>query len=107
MATTNKILGASAPAATTNTTLYTVPAVTQANGNLFVCNRGNTNASFRIAVTVNGQSLNAKDYIAYDSPIAPAQTVNISGICLNTGDFCTVYSSTSMLSFVLMGIETT
>jgi hypothetical protein len=107
MATTNKLLGASAPSATTNTTLYTVPSLTQANANLFICNRSSTLASVRVALTPSGQSLGNEDYIVYDTPLEANQTMNLTGICLNAEDFCTVYASTANISFVLTGIETT
>ena len=58
MATNYKVLGQSAPSATTDTTLYTVPASTQAVvSTVSVCNRGSAAATFRIAVRPDGASI--------------------------------------------------
>ena len=59
MATANKILGQSKPAAITNTTLYTVPGATQANINVFAANQGDAADQVRIAITKSGQALAA------------------------------------------------
>jgi hypothetical protein len=60
MATSYKVLGQSNPAATTATTLYTVPAATQAViSTLVVCNQASTAATFRLAVRVGGAALAA------------------------------------------------
>ena len=46
-----KVLGQSAPSATTNTDVYTVPSGKSAViSTLAICNRGTANATYRIAV---------------------------------------------------------
>ena len=107
MASTSKILGTLAPSATTNTVLYTVPSSTQANANLFATNRDTPAANIRVALTPNGQTLGNEDYIAYGLSLDPGQTMNLTGLCLNAGDFVTVYAGSANLTFVLTGIETT
>ena len=55
MATTRKVLGQVAPSATTDTTLYTVPAATSTVcSSLVVANRGEVTALVRVAVRVAG-----------------------------------------------------
>lgn len=54
MPTAYKVLGQSAPAATTNTDAYTVPAATQTVvSTITVCNRAATGGTYRIAVRSN------------------------------------------------------
>ena len=51
MATTYKVLGQSNPAATTATTLYTVPSATSTViSTITICNQAATAATFRVAV---------------------------------------------------------
>jgi hypothetical protein len=58
MATTYKVLGQVAPGATTDTTLYTVPAGTEAVvSTLIVANRASTAATYRIAIRPNAATL--------------------------------------------------
>ena len=67
MATTYKVLGQSNPAATTLTTLYTVPAATETIiSTIVVANQAASAATYRIAVRVNGAGIAASQYIAYD-----------------------------------------
>lgn len=105
MITTNKIMGRSKPSPLTNTTLYTVPALTQANVNLFCANQGPGEDYIRIAVTPSGVSLSATDYIIYDRLVPGNTTVNTTGVALNAGDFITIYSKNGTTSFVATGIE--
>ncbi len=60
MATSYKVLGQSNPSATTATSLYTVPAATQAIvSTITVCNQAATAATYRIAVRIAGAALAA------------------------------------------------
>jgi len=104
MATTNRILARSKPAAATPTTLYTVPSATQANVNLFIANQSSSDDAIRVAVTPSGSSLAATDYIFYGKELTGNNTINVTGIALNTGDFMTIYSTTGNTSFVATGI---
>ena len=105
MATANKILGQSKPAATTNTTLYTVPASTQANVNVFVSNQAAGDDKVRVAVTKSGNALATSNYLVYDTIIPPNSSLNLTGIALATGDFVTVYCTGGNCSFNATGIE--
>lgn len=107
MATVYKVLGQSAPSATTNTDIYTVPAsTTTITSTIMVANRGTTVASYRIAIRPAGETLANKHYIAYDSSITPEDSVAFTiGITLNETDVITVYASNANLSFNIFGSE--
>lgn len=107
MAATYKVLGQSAPSATTDTNVYTVPTGKQAVvSTIAVCNRGATSATYRIAIRVNGSALSNEEYIAYDSAITANNSTMITiGVTLGAGDIVTVYASNANLSFNLFGSE--
>ena len=105
MATANKILGQVKPAAITNTILYTVPASTQADANIFAANQGAGEDKVRIAVTKSGSILAPTNYLIYDTVIAGNSTLNLTGLALAAGDFITVYSENGTTSFNATGIE--
>lgn len=107
MATTYKVLGQLAPSATTATTLYTVPAATQAVvSTIVIANRSAVNDIFRIAIRVAGASLANEDYVAYDVVVGAADSTALTlGITLGAGDIITVYAGTANLSFNAFGSE--
>lgn len=106
MAITYKVLAQSAPAATTNTDVYTVPASTSAIlSTLTICNRG-ASSSFRIAVRPAGATLANQHYIVYDNYVNQYDTVFLTlGITLAATDVVTVYAGNANLSFSLFGSE--
>lgn len=107
MPTTYKVLGQSNPAATTATTLYTVPSATSAVvSTIAVANQGASSATFRIAVRPAGATLAAQHYIAYDSTVTANNSTMITiGVTLATTDVITVYASNTSLSFSAFGTE--
>jgi len=107
MATTYKVLGQSAPLATTETDLYTVPALTSAvASSIIVCNRGTTQATFRVSIAVGGGVTGNKDYIYYDLLIAGNDTfIATIGVTLAATDKVKVYASSANFSFSLYGSE--
>ena len=106
MATTYKVLAQSAPSATTNTDVYTVPSATSTIlSTLTVCNRG-ASATFRIAVRPAGATLANQHYIVYDNYVNQYDTVFLTlGITVAATDVITVYASNANLSFSLFGSE--
>lgn len=106
MPTTYKVLGQSAPAAVTATTLYTTPAATQTVcSTLAVCNRG-TPTTFRVAVRPAGATLVDQHYIVYDNYVNQYDTVFLTlGVTLAATDVVTVYAGLATLSFSLFGSE--
>jgi len=107
MATTYKVLGQSNPAATTATTLYTVPASTSTVvSTISVCNQASTAATFRIAVRPAGDTLAAKHYIVYGATVPASDSTMITvGLTLATTDVVTVYASSATVSFNAYGSE--
>lgn len=109
MATDYKVLGQSAPSATTPTTLYTVPAATKTVcSTLTVCNRSSSSGTYRVAVRPAGATLANQHYVVYDAAIPGNATDTISiGATLAATDIVTVYASSADFSFSLFGSELT
>lgn len=109
MATAYKVLGQSAPSATTQTTLYTVPSATQSViSTVVVANRAAAPATYRIAVQPDGEALANKHYIAYDVTVGASDSTTITlGITMDAADVLSVYASTANLSFNAFGSELT
>lgn len=107
MPTAYKVLGQSAPSATTDTTLYTVPAATETIiSTITVCNRGISAGTFRIAVRPNGATLANSQYIAYDVTVnANAMQALTLGIAIDATDVVTVRASTADFTFSAFGSE--
>lgn len=107
MATTYKVLGQSYPAATTPTTLYTVPSSKSAVvSTISVCNTGSTQDTIRISVRIGGASATDAQYIAYGDTVAPGSTYALTiGITLATTDVVTIYSTTGTSAFNAFGSE--
>lgn len=107
MANTYKVLGQSNPAATTATTLYTVPSATSAVcSTITICNQASTAGSFRIAIRTGGATLDPKQYIAYDTSIPANDVLTMTiGLTLATTDVVTIYASSANISFNLFGSE--
>ncbi|MFN5250119.1 MAG: hypothetical protein ACK5DE_03670 [Bacteroidota bacterium] len=107
MAKSYKVLGQSAPSATTNTDVYTVPSATQSViSTIVVCNRAGSAASYRIAVRPNGATIANSHYIAYDVVIpANDSTALTMGITVDAADVITVYASNTNLTFSVFGSE--
>lgn len=109
MATAYKVLGQSAPNATTNTTLYTVPALTEAVvSSIVVANRSGTPTTFRVAVRPLGAALANQHYLYYDVALAGNDTfIATIGIGLAATDVVAVYVGAATVSFSLLGMELT
>ena len=107
MATNYKVLGQSNPAATTLTSLYTVPAATQTVvSTITVANQAATAATYRIAVRIAGASIATAQYIAYDVSLpANASDTLTLGLTLGAADVVTVYASSATFSFSAFGSE--
>ena len=107
MATTYKVLGQSAPSATTNTDVYTVGSGKSAVvSTITVCNRSAVAVTYRIAIRVAGAAIANEDYLAYDATVPANDAINLTlGITLAATDVVTVYASTANTSFNLFGSE--
>tara|TARA_Y100000114_G_scaffold50641_1_gene46230 strand:- start:8 stop:337 length:330 start_codon:yes stop_codon:yes gene_type:complete len=103
-----KVLGQVAPSATTTTTLYTVPDLTQTTvSSLVAVNRGGSSGTFRVSIHVAGAGADNKQFIFYDEDLAATTTRTVViGICLSQTDVVKVYASSADFSFNLFGVET-
>ena len=106
MATTYKVLGQLNPAATTATTLYTVPNATSAVcSTLAICNRG-LSTTYRVAIRPSGVTLANTHYLVYEAAINQYDTTFLTlGITLATTDVVTAYAGTADMTFQLFGSE--
>ena len=107
MPTTYKVLGQSNPAATTATTLYTVPSSTSAGvSTISLCNQAGSSGTYRIAVRPAGATLAAQHYLVYGATVAASDSVLLTlGVTLATTDVITVYGSSANMSFSAFGSE--
>ena len=107
MGTVYKVLGQQNPAATTATTLYTVPASTSTIATtLNVCNLAATAATFRVAVRPAGATLANTHYLTYDTNLPANDSIAMTlGLTLATTDIITVYANTATVNFSIFGTE--
>jgi hypothetical protein len=107
MATAYKVLGQSAPSATTATNAYTVPSLKYAVvSTITVANRGTAAATYRISIRPNGDSQANQHYIAYDASVPGNDTIALTlGLTADAADVFTVYASTGDISFGVFGSE--
>lgn len=107
MSTTYKVLGQSAPAATTDTDVYTVPSATETVAStVFVCNRGSSATTYRISVRPAGAASANQHFIAFDASINANDAIAITvGMTLAATDVVTVFAGNGDLSFNLFGSE--
>ena len=107
MATNYKVLGQSAPAATTAADLYTVPAATQTIvSTITVANRAATAGTYRVYVRPAGASVVDQHYLVYDASLPANATDTLTlGVTLAATDVVSVYASTAYFSFNAFGSE--
>lgn len=110
MARISKVLGQSAPAATTDTTLYTVPDATACViSSIQIANTsGSAAEDVRVAIQPSGEALALKHYLMYDYAIAANDFLSlVIGITLGPGDVVMVRVANGTGSFSAFGVETT
>jgi hypothetical protein len=107
MASVYKVLGQSAPAATTDTNVYTVPSATEAViSTIIIANRAATAGTFRLAVRPNGATIANQHYLAYDVPIAANDSTTLTlGITVDAADVITARCSSANMSVNVFGTE--
>ena len=106
---THKVFGQSNPAATTLTTLYTVPASTQAVvSTITICNTASSATTYRIAVRPGGASIATSQYLAYDAALPANDTATLTlGLTLAATDVISVYAASASVAFSAYGVEIT
>ena len=108
MPTSYRILGQAAPSATTETTLYTVPAETSAViSTLSICNQASVPATYRIALRPAADSTTAaKHWVVYGASIDGSDSTFFTlGWTLAAGDKIIVYTSSATMSATVTGSE--
>ena len=98
-------LGNYAISATTNTTVYTVPAGYYTVCNVSITNRNATSVRIRLAMATLGTPT-ASEWIEYDTTIVPNGVFERTGLVLQAGLNIVVYSDTANLGCTVYGIET-
>jgi hypothetical protein len=98
-------LGTANLAASTNTTVYTVPATTFSVVTLSLCNRSNSAITCRVSLSTTTTPA-ADEWIEYDTEILPKGVLERTGLVMQTGLNLVVWSSTANVSAVAIGIET-
>lgn len=97
-------LGAADLAATTNTTLYTVPASKVGSCSVNLCNRTATAVTVRLALASTGTPGNA-EWIEYDAEIPAHGVLERTGIVLGAGQRVVAYASAAGVSALAWGYE--
>ena len=98
------ILGQAAPAATTNTTVYTVPASTLAVVNISVVNRGGSAATVRVALSA-AATPNDDEWIEYNTSVGATSVLERTGVVLDETKNVVVYASSADTSVSVYGLE--
>jgi len=107
MARDYKVLGQSAPSATTNTDVYTVPSATKAViSTIVITNQSGSAGTFRLAVRPDGATIEQKHYLAYDIPVAANDSTTLTlGVTMDAADVLTAYCSSANMSINVFGSE--
>ena len=98
------ILGAASLAASTHTTLSTVPAGRTATLVINACNRNATAVKLRLALAA-GATPSASEWIEYDTELAPYGVLERSAIVLEAGKRVVAYASTANVTVMAYGLE--
>ena len=99
------ILGTANLAATTDTTVYTVPATTFTVVTVSICNRSASTVTVRLAAAISDTPANG-EYLEFGTQVLANGVLERSGIVLDTGKRIVAYSSATDVSVVVYGIET-
>lgn len=98
------ILGQSAPSASTNTTVYTVPSSTTATFNVSFCNTGTSPANVRLAVCASSTPA-ASEYLEYDYNLLAGSVLERSGIVAQAAKLVVIYTDTATVAVSVYGYE--
>ncbi len=98
------ILGQTTPAATTNTTVYTVPASKTATFNVSMVNTSTGMIAVRLAVSGTGTPASS-EYFEYDTLLPANGVLERGGLVAQTGENVVVYASAAGVSVSVYGYE--
>lgn len=96
-------LAANNLSATTNVTLYTVPANRRAVFTVSLCNR--TAADILVRIALQSGTLTDADYLEFDATLPPNGVLERSGLILTGAQYVMVRASAAGVSAVVFGIE--
>lgn len=97
-------LGASDLAATTNTSVYTVPGGKLASFSVRVCNRNAAAVTVRLALAATGTP-GTSEWLVYDKSIPANGVMDETGLVLDAAKILVVYASTTGVNVVVFGYE--
>lgn len=98
------ILGFTDLSATTNTSVYTVPAATTTSFSVCFTNRNSSSVTVRLAICATGTPANS-EYIVYDAVVQANSSLERTGLVAQTGKIVVAYSSTANVSVQAYGYE--
>ena len=98
------ILGQSAPAATTYTTVYTVPSATTATFNVNIVNTGTSPVNVRLALAA-GATPTTSEFVEYDVNLLANEVLERSGFVAQATKRVVVYSDVATVSVSVYGYE--
>ena len=109
MATTRKVLGQATVSPATPTSVYTVPASTEAViSSITICNVGESSDTVYVLVAVDGEATAYKQAIYWHCPVNAKETfVATIGITLSAADQIVFQSTTGSSSINIFGMEIT
>ena len=90
--------------ASTNHTVYTVPASTLAVTSINILNRSASSATVRLAISTSDTPVNA-EYIEYEASLSAQGVLERTGIVINSSKNVVAYASTTDVSVAVYGIE--
>jgi hypothetical protein len=107
-----RILGQKNPSSAVLTTVYTVPAATDAVVSSIVLTNTSgsvgTGVAARVAVNTSSAAVTAANYIAYDVNVPGCDTVTLTlGLTMNAGSNLSVYANSTSLAISVFGTEIT
>ncbi len=97
-------LGGADLAAETNTTLYTVPALTTASFSVNFANRNTVSVNIRLAIGTSATPA-ATDWVIYDVVLAGNGSLERTGLVLGASNLVVVYSSATNVTATVYGYE--
>lgn len=97
-------LGQSAPAASVDTTVYTVPALKTATFNVSITNTTGYLIPFKLSISATGTPA-ASEYIEYNACINGFDTYERGGLIASAGKNIVVFSEYAGLSVSVYGYE--
>lgn len=98
------VLGQSSPAATTNTTVYTVPSSKVATFNVSIANTTSSPITVRLAIA-SAASPTSSEYLEYDTLLPANGVLERTGIVAQAAERVVVYANATGLSVSVYGYE--